>query len=200
MNRYRNLGLLLLGALAFGRIPATAQERGGAPLPDTTGLTLVFIVFPDDSGAQQAITDLNQSDTANARHIQDYAVVSRGRDGKVSLQESPTQGKAPAGSPMAENAVNGVVAHWVGGGGGNAESQAGVSADSVKKMGHLLKPGTSALVAVTLEPYLPSVVTSLQKGKKTQVVETNVAAPGASNPKSKPQKEQKQKQQDSKPY
>jgi hypothetical protein len=183
MNRYRYLALVLLVALASGRLPAAAQERGGAPLPDTTALALVFIVFPDETGAQQAITDLNQSDTTAAGRIEDYAVMSRGQDGKVQLQQSSTGDAEPSGSPRAENAVNGVVAHWVAGG-DNAPDHAGVSEESTNKMRDLLKPGTSAVVAVTAEPYLPSVVTSLQKGDTTQVVEANVAAPGASNPNS----------------
>ncbi|MEA2723729.1 MAG: hypothetical protein QOH59_1500 [Gemmatimonadales bacterium] len=176
MTRYRNLGLVLLAALASGRLPAAAQDRAAAPLPDTTQLALVFIVFPDEAGAQQALTGLHQSDTATAGQIEDYAVVSRGQDGKVKLQQS-SPGET-AGSTRAENAVNGVVAHWVAGG-GNTERQAGVSGESMNKMGDLLKRGTSGVVAVTMEPYLPSVVKSLQRGGTTQVMEANVAAPGA---------------------
>ena len=181
MRKYRNLGLALLAALAFGRVPAAAQERGGAPLPDTTALALVFVVFPEEAGAQQAINELNQSDTLNAGHIEDYAIVSKGQDGQVKLQESSTGDQEPSGSPRAENAVNGVVAHWVGGG-GNAQGQAGVSAENMNKMRGLLKPGTSAVVAVTVEPYLPAVVNSLRQGDTTQVVEADIAPQGAGTP------------------
>jgi uncharacterized membrane protein len=185
MSNYRTLGLVLLAALTSGRLTAAAQDRGGAPLPDTTALALVFIVFPTEGGAQQAVNDLNQGNAANAAHIQDYAVVQRGQDGKVNLQDNSTRDAEPSGSPRAENAVNGVVAQWVASA-GNAESQAGVSAQSMNKMQNLLKPGTSAVVAVTLEPYLPNVVTALQQQRDTtQVVEANVAPQRAANPDSR---------------
>jgi len=178
MTRYRTLALVLLAALAWGRLSAAAQERGAAALPDTMQLALVLIVFPDEAGAQQAITGLHQSDTATAGQIEDYAVVTRGQDGKVKLQESSTGDAQTAGSSRAEDAVNGVVAHWVAGG-GTAEREAGVSGESMNRMGELLKPGTSGVLAVTMEPYLPAVVKSLKRGATTQVMEANVAAPGA---------------------
>jgi uncharacterized membrane protein len=172
MNKYRQLGLALVAALISGRVPAVAQERGGAPLPDTTQSAIVLIVFPDTAGAQQAITNLNQTDAASAGHIQDYAVVSRSKNGKVHLQQSPTQGKQSSGSPRAQRAVNGVVARWVDS--SVATGRSGISASSMNKMQNALQPGTSAVVAVTIEPYLPSVVSSLQQGKKTKVVEANL--------------------------
>jgi uncharacterized membrane protein len=173
MNKYRKLGLAVVAAMASGRVPAMAQERGAAPLPDTAQAALVLIVFPDTAGAQQAVNSLNQTDAATAGHIQDYAVVSRDKNGKVHLQQSPTQGKQSAGNPRAKRAVNGVVARWVDSS-GTAAGQSGISASSMNKMQNALQPGTSGIVAVTVEPYLPSVVNSLQQGKKTKVVEANL--------------------------
>jgi hypothetical protein len=51
MRTCHRIGLGLLAALAWGTLPARAQDVGAAPLPDTTGLALVFIVFPGEDAA-----------------------------------------------------------------------------------------------------------------------------------------------------
>jgi uncharacterized membrane protein len=179
MNTYRTLGLLVAGVLTAVSSPALAQDVGGAPLPDTAAMSLIFVVFPDEAGAQQALTELDRSDTSAAGQVESYAVLSKGQGGDVTVQKSSKKDQGKSTSPRADQAVDGVVAllgQRPGQAGGGARENQQISAENAEKMQEMLTPGTSAVIVVVAEPAADDVSAALSDND-AHVVEAPLAAP-----------------------
>jgi uncharacterized membrane protein len=181
MRAYRKLGSGLLAAFALGVVPAAAQDVAGAPLPDTAAMTLVFVVFPDEGAAQQALTDLNKTDTTASDQLASYAVVSKDQAGKVKVQESSAK-KGKSTSARADQAIDGVVA-LLGQPrtnnqttGDTTGTQTSVSAQDMSKMQDMLTAGTSALIVIVPEPAADDLATSIGQ-PEAQVVEADLPPP-----------------------
>lgn len=175
MRTYHTLGLGLFAALAWGTAPAIAQDVGAAPLPDTTGLALVFVVFPEEDAAQTTMDSLNQAQQSSGGSLQSYAVVSRDEQGKLEVQETPKQSeKRSRIEARADNTVDGVVALL-----GRPRSQGqsdtatgqtghtGISSANMDKMQEMLTPGTSAIIAVVPEPMAQDVSSDVEEADAT---------------------------------
>ena len=170
MTRYRNLGLVLL-AMAFGGIPAAAQERGAAPLPDTMDIALVFVVFPGEDAAQMTLNSLDEAQISTGGPMESYVVVSRDKQGKLEVQETPQRAPARARS---HDMIDGVVAllgqprsqGQADSAAGQAETT-GISSADMAKMQQMLAPGTSAIIVVVPEPMTDDVTSELDQADAT---------------------------------
>lgn len=187
MISYPMLGLVLL-AMTFGGVPAAAQETGAAPLPDTTAMALVFVVFPGEDAAGATMSSLDQSQTAAGGPMESYAVVSRDKQGKLTVQDIPR--KSESGSrtdAKSDDMIDGVVA-LLGQprGQGQADTAAGqagttgISSANIDKMQRMLAPETSAIIAVVPEPQTQAVTSELDQADATnsgEVVIVEMAPP-----------------------
>ncbi|MEA2712676.1 MAG: hypothetical protein QOK27_637, partial [Gemmatimonadales bacterium] len=121
---------IVTALLAMVGRPAAAQQPAKAAVQDTTPLTLLLVVFPDTTAAQGAMTNLSAGPTAEAAAQPDknaappntvgnpaptqwvepyYAMVSKDKSGKVSVQHHGTKGNT-ASDTRAANSIDGVAA------------------------------------------------------------------------------------------
>ena len=188
MRTSHMIPLGLLAALAVGAVPARAQDVGAAPLPDTTGLALVFVVFPDEGTAQTTMDSYSKARQSSGEPLESYAVVSRDEQGKLNIQETPKQDEQPSRTEArADTTIDGVVA-LLGRPGTQAQAdtstgqagQTGISPANMGKMQDMLEPGTSAIIAVVPEPLAEDVGTGVEEADATdtgKVVVIEVAPP-----------------------
>ncbi|MEA2723728.1 MAG: hypothetical protein QOH59_1499 [Gemmatimonadales bacterium] len=188
MRTCHKIPLGLLAALAVGAVPVGAQDVGAAPLPDTTNLALVFVVFPDEGAAQTTMDSFSKTEQSSGSPLESYAVVSRDEHGKLKVQESPKQNEQRTRTEArADNTIDGVVALL---GQPSTQSQAdtaagqaghtGISSANMGKMQDMLAPGTSAIIAVVPEPLAQDVSSGVEKADTTdtgKVVVVEVAPP-----------------------
>jgi uncharacterized membrane protein len=166
MRTCHTLSLGLLAALGWGTVPAGAQDRGAAPLPDTTGLAVVFVVFPEEGMAQTTMDRMNKAQASRGEAQPSYAVVSRDAKGKLKVHKRQQSETRKATEVRADTTVDGVVAllgqprgqgqaDAAGGQADTAGGQAGnsgVSSANMDEMQQMLTPGTSAVILVVPEP------------------------------------------------
>ena len=192
------VGLAVVTALlAMVGQPGAAQQPANAAVQDTTPLTLLLVVFPDTTGAQSAMTNLNAGPTAAAAGQPDknaapppntvgnpartqwvepyYAVVSKDKKGKVSVQHHGTKGTT-ASDTRAANSIDGVTAllgkrpskndKAVSGAGA---TRAGISSANMKEMQNMLTPGNTALIIVVPQTDVADVSSEMKQADATQV-------------------------------
>jgi uncharacterized membrane protein len=166
----------LFAILALGTVPASAQDRGAAPLPDTTSMALVFVVFPAEGAAQTTMDSFNQSPQSSGAPLQSYAVVSKDQQGKLKVRETPKQQAKPTrAEARADQTVDGVVALLglpksqdnQGAAGASQTGQTGISAANMDKMQQMLTPGTSAIIAVVPETQADAVSSGVDQADTT---------------------------------
>jgi hypothetical protein len=184
---------MLTGLLVLGAHPAAAQGRSGAQAQDTTPATVIFAVFPGPAGATNALND-----RATARELgrESYAVVSKDRNGKVSVQKrherssAPTAGAAGAAARSATPVEDVIVmleapavdttgrpadsSGYAAGGRRTAGTRTSLSQADTRKVQDALEPGTSAIVLVVADPSVDSVNSTMQKARAKQVVNAPV--------------------------
>jgi hypothetical protein len=197
-------GLALAGSLALFSRPATAQQT--TAVSDSTPLTLLLVVFPDTSAAQNAMTSLSGSPTAaNARQNNNnaappntvghpvnvgwvepyYAMATKDKNGKVKVQQHGTKGNSAADT-RAENSIDGVTAMLAerpssnqnGGRSGAGATRAGISSANMSDMQNSLTPGTTALIIVVPQSDVANATADLKQADASQVYD----APLVSSP------------------
>jgi hypothetical protein len=196
-------GLALAGSLALFSRPATAQQT--TAVSDSTPLTLLLVVFPDTTAAQNAMTSLSGSPTAaNARQNSNaappntvghpvnvgwvepyYATATKDKNGKVKVQQHGTKGNSAADT-RAENSIDGVTAMLAerpssnnnGARSGAGATRAGISSANMSDMQNSLTPGTTALIIVVPQSDVANATADLKQADASQVYD----APLVSSP------------------
>jgi hypothetical protein len=182
--------------LAMVGQPGAAQQPANAAVQDTTPLTLLLVVLPDTTAAQNAMTSLSAGPTAAATGQPDknaappntvgnpaptqwvepyYAMVSKDKSGNVSVQHHGTKGTT-ASDTRAANSIDGVAAllgqrpskndKAVSGAGA---TRAGVSSANMKEMQNMLTPGNTALIIVVPQTDVADVSSEMKQADATQV-------------------------------
>jgi hypothetical protein len=182
-----------LTGLLMARGPlAVAQDRTAAQAQDSAPMTLIVAVFPEPTGAGQA---MSQMPSAQKAQVQSYAVVSKDANGKVKVQDKKS--KKGAQGARANQSVDGAVA-LLGqrpNQGGNANAarqnpsdrqnapnqqnpsqqtasaqQAGVSQADADKISAMLPPDNSAIILVVPATDVAPMDAALQQASPNQVV------------------------------
>jgi hypothetical protein len=187
---------IVTALLAMVGRPAAAQQPAKAAVQDTTPLTLLLVVFPDTTAAQGAMTNLSAGPTAEAAAQPDknaappntvgnpaptqwvepyYAMVSKDKSGKVSVQHHGTKGNT-ASDTRAANSIDGVAALLgkrpskndaaVSGAGA---TRAGISSANMREMQNMLTPGNTALIIVVPQTDVADVSSEMKQADATQV-------------------------------
>jgi hypothetical protein len=197
-------GLALAGYLALVSTPAAAQET--TAVSDTTPLTLLLVVFPDTTAAQNAMANLSSAggpsnpapaengagappntvgNPANVSWIEPYyAVATKDKNGKVKVQHYGTKGTT-ARDTRAENSIDGVTA-MLGersnqsdktGAAGAGASRAGISSSDMSEMQNALTPGNTALIIVVAHPDVANATSDLKQANASQVYDAPLSQP-----------------------
>jgi len=189
---------VVAAALAVAGRPGLAQQPTQAAVQDSAPLTLLFIVFPDTTSAQNAMTSLNTetgesqgyqaspSDSAQpaetARMAQNvnwiepyYAVVSKDKSGNVTVQNRGKKGDTSSNA-RAEKSIDGVstlLAQRPSSGGGDAAgagaSQAGISSTEMRDIQNGLQPGNTGLIIVVAGPMVDDVTSEMKQAHASGV-------------------------------
>lgn len=141
---------------------------------------LIVLGFDDEATADAVRTLTGRLMKEHLIELEDAVVVVRTREGKVKINQSfnPTVGGALGGVVWGSligllflNPLLGAVLGGAGGALGGALTDIGINDDTIKEIGQMLRPGTSALfilvrratydrVAEALKPYSPKIVRS----------------------------------------
>ncbi len=171
--------VLVTGALLLGAGPADAQETGAVAAPDSAPISVIFVVFPGETGAQQAMDNMAATQQDQVVHLESYAVVSRDAKGGLSVHKE--QGKSGAqASPRAGKTIDGVVALL----GKTAaptpperttgRNEAGISTANADKIQAMLTPGSSAIIFVVADPYVDGIDSAMHQAHAAQVLDAEV--------------------------
>lgn len=158
------LFVALLGILAFGARPASAQVAGEV---------LVYGIYDTREDAQLALNTLLQLRQQTNIPIRDYAAVYKDESGQLFILESPrrVEGGAVAGGAVIGGLIGllgGPVGVLVGAGvgagvGAVASADAiGISPAQISQIQAALQPGTAAVFVTTNQRFAPSVVSALE--------------------------------------
>jgi hypothetical protein len=185
--------VLLAGLLVVAGRSAGAQGQPAAQAGDSVPMEIVFVVFPDTSAADSAMTNLS---SAQRGHVESYQVVSKNQSGTMTTQQKHVKAGNSAATQRASNQIDGVVAllnerpqhdtssarrdttsasrdtsargYAPGNAGANAGANAsGVSSADMTRMQHMLTPGQTAVVLVVDDPYGKDLQTALQGNNRT---------------------------------
>jgi hypothetical protein len=154
---------------------AGAQARPTAQAGDTAApMDIVFIVFPDTTAANTAVSGLS---SAQRGHVESYQVVSRDQQGKVNAGKRRDKPGGSAATQQAGQTIDGMVAllgerpqrdtsgagkDTSGGGNPSAQGYApgqaagggtGVSPENMTRMQDMLAPGQAAVILIVDDPY-----------------------------------------------
>jgi hypothetical protein len=196
-------GLALGGSLALVSHPAAAQQT--TAVSDTTPLTLLLVIFPDTTTAQNAMTNLSAAPAAanagqpnsnaappntvgnpvNVSWIEPYyAIAAKDKNGKVSVQHYGTKGTT-ARDTRAVNSIDGVTALLgersnksdKNGAAGAGATRAGISRSDMSDMQNGLTPGNTALIIVVPHPDVTNATSDLKQAHASQVYDAPLAGP-----------------------
>jgi hypothetical protein len=174
-------GLALTGSLTLASRTATAQQT--TAVSDTTPLTLLLVVFPDTTAAQNAMTNLSagQPNTvghpANVEWVEPYyAIATKDKNGKVKAQSHGTKGTM-ARDTRAENSIDGVTAMLAerpnksknNAGAGAGATRAGISSSDMSDLQNALTPGSTVLIIVVPQSDVANATTDLKQADASQV-------------------------------
>ena len=181
--------------LAVAGRPGVAQQPANAAVQDSTPLTLLLVVFPDTTTAQNAMTNLSAGPTAATAQPDKntappntlgnpvptqwvepyYAMVSKDKKGKVSVQHHGTKGTTVRDT-RAANSIDGVAAllgkrpskndQSVSGAGA---TRAGILSANMSEMQNMLTPGNTALIIVVPQTDAADVSSQMKQADATQV-------------------------------
>jgi uncharacterized membrane protein len=166
----------LIGVLALTPRRSVGQA-GNAPGSPDSAVTLLFIVFPGDSGAMQAMNKLNSGHDTNVGQLQSYAVVSDDKNGKMKVQQKGTKHPVTRGGESAGRDIDRVISSL--GLTPNADTsgyapganKSVVSDSSTQQMRGALTPGNSAIIAVVPDPSAAAVTTAMDAAGATKVID-----------------------------
>jgi uncharacterized membrane protein len=172
--------VLVAGALLLGARPADAQETGAVAAPDSTPISVIFVVFPGETGAQRAMDNMAATQQDQVGHLESYAVVSRDAKGGLSVHKEQRKSGARASSPRAGKTIDGVVALL----GKTAaptppertagRNEAGISSANAEKIQAMLTPGSSAIIFVVADPYVDGIDSAMHQAHAAQVLDAQV--------------------------
>jgi hypothetical protein len=188
--------LIVAAFMAVVVRPGSAQQTTTAAAQDTTPLTLVFVILPDTTAAQNAMASLGNGPSpaaagqpdnagqppntvgnpANVEWVEPYYVVaSKDKSGKVTLQKHGKKGDTDRDT-RTQNSIDGVAAllgerpskndQSVSGAGA---TRAGISSSSMSDMQNMLAPGNTALILVVATPDVANATSDLKQAGATQV-------------------------------
>ena len=197
-SRIRELiGTLMVAALA-GITPRTvaAQQVAGQ---DTTPLTLLVVIFPDTTAAQDAMTSLSQAPTTAAAEDKAppqpntvgrpvdtewiepyYAIASKNRSGEVQVRQHGKKGDT-ARSQRSAQTIDGVAA-MLGqrpaetGQAGAGATRAGISSADARELQAALGAGETALIIVVEQQAAPGVTSSFEGAGASEVYDAPLVA------------------------
>ena len=191
------IGALLLPIVAV-ITPSTgvAQEVAAQ---DTAPLTLLLVIVPDTTAAQNAMTSLSQASTTQPTAAKKspppntagrpvdvgwiepyYAIASKDRSGKLQVQQHGQKGDTPRDQQSA-NTIDGVTAllgqppsktDQAGAG----ATRAGISSVDARELQQALGPGETALIIVVEQPDVPGVTSSVKNAGATEVYDAPLVA------------------------
>lgn len=178
--------MIAIAAVITPRIGA-AQEAAGQ---DTTPLTLLVVIFPDTTAAQEAMTSLRQDKErppntvgrpVDAEWIEPYyAIASKDKSGKVQVQQYGTKGDTRRNQKSAQT-IDGVAA-LLGqrpsdtGQGGAGATRAGISSADARELQDEFGPRETALIIVVEHPAVPAVTSSLEEAGATEIHDAPLVA------------------------
>lgn len=185
----------VIGALMLPIFAVIAPRTGAAQevaAHDTAPPTLLVVIFPDTTAAQDAMTSLSQASTTGPAADQKspppntagrpgdvqwiepyYAIASKDRSGKVQVQQHGKQGDT-ARDQQAAHSIDGVAAllgerpsktDQAGAG----ATRAGISSADARELQKAFGPGETALIIVVDQPDVPGVTSSLKNAGATEV-------------------------------
>jgi hypothetical protein len=186
----------VIGALMlpiFGVITPRTGAAQEVAAQDSAPLTLLVVILPDTTAAQDAMASLSQTSTTQPAADQKsppppntvgrpvdagwiepyYAIASKDRSGKVQVQQHGKQGDT-ARDQQAAHTIDGVAALL-----GERPSQtdqagagatrAGISSADARELQKAFGPGETALLIVVEQPDVPGVTSSLKNAGATEV-------------------------------
>ena len=185
----------VIGALMLPIFAVITPRTGAAQevaAQDTAPLTLLVVIFPDTTAAQDAMTSLSQASTTPPAADQKspppntagrpvdvgwiepyYAIASKDRSGKVQVQQHGNKGDT-ARDQQAAHTIDGVAAllgerpsktDQAGAG----ATRAGISSADAQELQKEFGPGETALLIVVEQPDVPGVSSSLKSSGATEV-------------------------------
>jgi hypothetical protein len=178
--------MIAIAAVITPRIGA-AQEVAGQ---DTTPLTLLVVIFPDTTAAQDAMTSLRQDKEpppntvgrpVDAEWIEPYyAIASKDKSGQVQVQQHGTKGDTRRNQQSAQT-IDGVAA-LLGqrpsetGQGGAGATRAGISSADARELQDEFGPRETALIIVVEHPAVPAVTSSFEEAGATEIYDAPLVA------------------------
>ena len=196
--RIRELIGTLMVAIFAVITPRTgaAQQVAGQ---DTTPLTLLVVIFPDTTAAQDAMTSLSQASTTQPAQDQAppppntverpvdaewiepyYAIASKDRSGKVQVRQHGQKGETGRNQQSAQT-IDGVAA-LLGqrpsetGQAGAGATRAGISSSDARELQDAFGPGETALIIVVEHPAVPGLTSSFEDAGATEVYDAPLVA------------------------
>lgn len=185
----------VIGALMLPIFAVITPRTGAAQevaAQDTAPLTLLVVIFPDTTAAQDAMTSLSQASTTEPAADQKppppntagrpvdvewtepyYAIASKDRSGKVQVQQHGKKGDT-ARDQRAAQTIDGVAA-LLGERPSNTDragagaTRAGISSADAQELQKAFGPGETALIIVVEQPDVPGVTSSLKNAGATEV-------------------------------
>jgi hypothetical protein len=192
----------LIGALMLPIFAVISPGTGAAQevaAQDTAPLTLLLVVFPDTTAAQDAMTSLSQAPTAEPAADQEppppntagrpvdtdwiepyYAIASKDRSGKVQVQQHGKKGDT-ARDQQSAHTIDGIAAMLgerpsESGQAGAGATRAGISSADARELQQEFGPGETALLIVVEQPDVPGVSSSLKNAGATEVYDAPLVA------------------------
>ena len=192
----------LIGALMLPIFAVITPRTGAAQevaAQDTAPLTLLVVIFPDTTAAQDAMTSLSQASTAkpaadkeapppntvgrpvDAEWIEPYyAIASKDRSGKVQVQHHGKKGDTPRDQQSAHT-IDGIEA-MLGerpsktDQAGAGATRAGISSADARELQKAFGPGETALIIVVEHPDVPGLTSSFKEAGATEVYDAPLVA------------------------
>jgi len=161
------LGLAMLaGLLALGVRPGAAEVRGVAQAQDTTPMTLIFAVFPGQTGAKRAMDKMERGQKEKVGHLETYAVVSKDQEGNIKVQEKRGKidgvvallGRVPTGGPN-DTATSA------------AGNPAGISKENADKIRKTLTAGNYAIMLLVPASHKGDMNSIMEQAHAKQVLD-----------------------------
>ena len=195
----------LIGALMLPIFAVITPRTGAAQevaAQDTAALTLLVVIFPDTTAAQNAMTNLSSASTrqtaedkkpaqpntvgrpVNTEWIEPYyAIASKDRSGKVQVQQHGKKSDTSRDQQSAQT-IDGVAA-MLGqrpsktDQAGAGATRAGISSADARELQKAFDPGETALIIVVEQPDVPGVTSSLKGAGATDVYDAPLVAVSA---------------------
>ena len=135
------------------------------PAQQASSHTMVYAVYQGEATAGDVLKSMRKAQHAAGERIESYALVSRGLNGRVAVQERPAE-PSPA------------IAALLGTLDQPSEAAAGANAihdDVVDSLRTSLIPGTSAVIAVLDDPWVKDVQRELREDRARTMMFTRIS-------------------------